>query len=374
MRVAGLVSALLMLYLLSLLGMQIYIASLLPVFGWDVLGDWNLEWGRALRSLVEGGCYSREVNSQWYSSFRHSDLVTKLFISACRDSAPKILTPLVWVAMSIGLAVSGAVYLRQKSSTNAWPSLYGLCVITLPLLENHSLVFGYSELPLALGLLMMSLLGARMVCGSHIRYLILVIMMAVICAGIRNTAWIYVVTIFGALGVAWLCRFRTLRLSLRWVVVAEVCLICALLMMVDAQLINDLRILDGSRVLLVNFRGLDSVLSSFLYRVATNSSFSILLLAFFSAILGGWRLIFDKQDVSELAIFYFISISLVMAVLCVELVIEEVAIYGTPQNDTSAGRMLLVIAPVLVFSIFLLCRELACKVLQGVSRPHVGKG
>lgn len=141
---------------LALLAAGALHANLLPVFGWDVLGDWNIEWGRPFRALVLLEMQAEAYSKYNYDMFRHSDLVTLPFVIAILffDDYAGQFCALLWLlcALTIGIAIA------KGRGEREFPLIFLILFLTVPLVENHYLIFGYSELWVSIFLLFLILL------------------------------------------------------------------------------------------------------------------------------------------------------------------------------------------------------------------------
>ena len=111
--------------------------SLVPVFGWDVLDFW------APRVAFK----SDEV-------FRHSDLIPSLLRFLLEISNATVLAVFlsVLLPLAIALLVNDILVLMHISTRIRALAVYG--VVTIPLLENHAAIRGYSEIWVVLLLLL----------------------------------------------------------------------------------------------------------------------------------------------------------------------------------------------------------------------------
>ena len=178
-------------YLSSVVLVDSYISLATPTMGWDVLDHWAHYAVDFIRT-ADG------TDEAWWLKYKHP-ITMNLYLS--------------WVG-SLN-ATEGAFFgvgtFAWLIFPNAgWGLIFGLLVITQPLLENHALVIGYTELPLTcIWIVSLGLMAAWLYTG---RKSVLVWSLVTICLSftLRNSGGVQVYVFFAAL-IANLILFRILR-------------------------------------------------------------------------------------------------------------------------------------------------------------------
>ena len=328
---------------LTLIGAGVSYASLMPVFGWDVLGDWNIEWGRPFRALVLLDLMDETYSKYNYDMFRHSDLVTMPFATGILlfEKGAGLFCALLWLCCAVCIGI----YVSKACGNNEFFPFIFILFFTIPLLENHYLIFGYSELWASLFLVLLIILVFSDF-SSKFKILSIVLMMALLYF-VKSSGIIYMAALSYSFLAAPL-QSRFLASDRAWLIFEVLCffLVSALLYKLG---LNGLFDLAGRSIPLTTNPPTD-VLLNFVTIMFVNQSFSILPLMVFICLCA------SSTNTQVFFIKRFLMASLLIVVAAMAFT-ETFFVHSRIGSDTSGSRFLLVLIPPAAYLLSLNFRE-----------------
>ena len=322
-----------------------YASSHLPLQSWDALTFWAPQAQDYLTSVEsESQWVVRESHHPWtismlFLAFPHGGI----FAEATHYSS------YMWyfLAIEIGLIVWG--YSRYCGNTRSISLILVIALFSVPLVENHSLLFGYTEIFLAL----MLLAGYTLITiGMSERSTLLALAGMVFLVGAviaRNTGLVYSAVSLAALALSYAARRRPIY----------ACLIAAFFIISALAMANftfriEYGFLDfgysegkhqvylGGKKLLLKFVDVVSLREVLVEQWWNNVSFSILLIATILASIALW------QQSSSVGDYFLIwgTFGILMA-LFLSLFTEYGYLYAAPGNDTGNSRFHVPVVPLM---------------------------
>ena len=321
-----------------------------PVFGWDALKFWM----PTAVELIEVGT---QEAIQWDSAaaFQHRHMATIPSFMAWAgwvfaEFSQQSLTFNVGFHFAFFLAIFAAYHWHKATGKVVFGVIGATALLTLPLMENHILISGYSEIWLSCYLVAATTAGVFFLEKSSSRNLMVFLILAAGTALLKNIGFI-----FAAMLVAWasIVKLRQKRespthhklfaktgrsLAVTALLGAAVALAAALLITngPDYQI--------AGRNLTIQFNNPIDVLAFQINALISNASYSLLVFLFaISAVL--WRQHRKNHFHKASQDFMFFTVmSFYLLYTFGQLFTDYIYFYSAPTTDTSGSRLFLPIA------------------------------
>jgi len=345
-------------YLVAVFLFYGFMAAVVPIFGWDVLGDWNNEWGRAYRSLILTG-HITEYNSEYFRSFRHSDLLTAPFVFSVFLLKSKYFSfvGVMWALLAFA-SVLFLIYGTSESRKASLSSLFALLLLVTPIYENHALVAGYSEL--AVGLLLLMLYWVYFSKSTPVFSAAALFSLMVLLVMSKSSGVLYLIA---GLYAYFSIKFLGVFIKSKKLIFAAACLFELIALRIFYAFVDQfwleksIRFTGRNLVIVKNDFG--DVFYNTIFMLIVNSSFSVLFLGL--AIIFISTLVLNyKEEVLVLFRMIFVTFLTVFSGM---LFVDVFYAHSAVNADTSATRFLIPIIPVSILAIW---NGVAC--LKGMPR------
>jgi len=332
-------------------------AQSLPVFAWDSVDHWFFRAERLILELDEGNTkLLREYD-------RHPNTVVA--IGAWAGWAARNIgsnSTLFWLVPLISsyLILNGHLKLLTQSP---WlPRIGGIILLSIPLLEAHTLAAGYAEIWLSsIVLASVSLAGIHFSTERR-TFLFLAILMALCAIAIKNIGIVY----FAGLGVAFCAAFfgASSRLSAPLLIVLSLAIGFGVHQGFDINLASirvawspeQLKLVLGGYNLFLTLHPFKSIVGNQIFAWSVNLSFSLLLFAFLAS---GFRLLTRDQairiknpskDEKSLLVVLFGAFSVIVITTLAQMIVPAAFANALPASDISNSRFSLpAVGPMLLF-------------------------
>lgn len=321
-----------------LLPMVAYLlASSIPLFGWDVLTAWapyadgliESEFNMAIAGLPVG----------WRHSYANATVLASLSIDAFLDGSQRSVAA-AWLTTYLALAMVAGCVVFSLTKRATVTVLAMVLLTSIPLLENHALIYGYTELKLSF--FSMSLMWVfvdlhQKMSGSAI----ILGFLAIAGAGLtRNTGIFYAAVIITAGATPWLvsCFSLSSQLTLK-----RVCGLTILLSTASVILaaVKESTFNVAGKTLTLNVSKLSQSLLSEFVALFVNSSFNLTFLGFLFCVVH-WAKI-ESKSVRDSEAFIAAQVLLMASMyLTVSMMFSLLSEYGLqhalPGADTGNSR------------------------------------
>jgi len=328
--------------ILLFIGAAIYQHLLLPIQGWDVIDF----WGRYAHWTL------MEPDSLPQSTKPHP--VTIVLVQAwsawCAQAigAPyMMLVPWLFMTIILGTGLYG--YSLWASQSRFFSLLLLYCFLTLPLLENHTLIAGYAELFLTATCVTSVIWLQLSLSKNSMVYAAIGLSTAPLALFIKNTGLFYcAVLIFPYITILLYSRSRVLFLSLATAVVAAIFYFSISGFSIDYFGLGLSLYTDGGTWVLhaagwgmpVVYNGLIDVIRNEIYSLFFNMSFGI------TALLGIFIFLFLRK-ISELKFIFFIIFIILLMLMASQFFFDYGFKHAVPTHDTGNSRLSLPLIAVL---------------------------
>lgn len=333
--------------------------SLVPVFGWDVLDFW------APRVAFK----SDEV-------FRHSDLIPSLLRFLLEISNATVLAVFlsVLLPLAIALLVNDILVLMHISTRIRALAVYG--VVTIPLLENHAAIRGYSEIWVVLLLLLGTSGYLRLLLAKKSNLVAqLMLLSTLLLPAVRSSGASTLVCLGAAIlisgGWQYICHRYSLKAAL--IFIGGLCALASIILFPEFRVY---RAIDGWRLVMMGYDLIltvndpSLVISSVKQALFINSTFSIIPASFLaiSVSLLTHRVLRRntlRAGPENRATFFLVILALflVTRIAVAQFTTFYLFEVSLPGNDILGSRELLPAMVISVVAIALVC---------GLSRAHRG--
>ena len=326
---------------------SVLISGTVPTAGWDVL-DY---WAKKASHFVDHSSSEFSKPYSFRDSFRHVsrhpltlNLVHAWHLWATtvvKDVSNLSITPWSLALLSIFLVTSGACIFITKSA--AVGIIAGLMTLTMPLLENHALIGGYTEVWVSIGLTS-SIAWLLVAKAEDDRTLFLIgIFLSVTIVFLRNTGFVYALIPVSSLALAkvldWVSKeslylnrhqFLTLLVSLLAVVFLAAVLILYRVANVDFDIVF------AGRVLSLALPDVNHVFMSEFNSKILNQSFSVSFLIVFVAV---FSMLFDSSRWTSRSVELIASAQTIgFMLLLLSLFTDHGLRHALPGSDTGHSR------------------------------------
>ena len=320
----------------------VFIQETLPVQGWDVLDFWADTSARIITHQNE----SPELEFKYW---RHHPYILPL-ISAWSAWLPTTLGGVSygmapWGIMFIGCGV--VVYGFAADGCNAgslWPLMLGVLTLSVPLLENHAFVAGYSEIFVSFSTLSSTVLVALGLRHRAVRLVIGGLAIGCTAFMLRNTGLFYAGTVFlslllskargpqvPAICAAGLVAACAVLVYLWWLSGVSFSVAGNQIGFSDSGEI----IFGGKRMALSGASFSDIVLNQII-ALSRNASFSLLFIAYFILIAGAARRCF-----SDATLFLVVYVAVSLMILTCSQIFDYGFAHAGDGYDTGNSRFTL---------------------------------
>lgn len=344
MSVQAYVKQVLIILSLTLIFAYLFMALSVPAFGWDAMDFWLdrnflIDDARILGHTQPSEFWLtyRERHPRLTSLLLESEALFFDGFVAKFSAIPAELVPrgILWVLISI----SGAtlVALLARPDPTIWMIGFLSC-LSLPLYENHALIYGYAEILVTLTLLAATYaVGYFFVPGrTRIRAAALLITSLFFLSQTRNTGWVYsAAVIFSAFSVGIIVS--TYKCNRPWYLRCSSSVFCGSIALITMFfLLVYVGELDRYRVA-INFGRFDLAVRNVIYAHHVNLSFSIFPLAF---VLLAFSIPFSQFLRSDVYFLSFFTVSTVVFALLLmgQLVVDHAFEHAVPGGDTGNSR------------------------------------
>lgn len=345
-------------WLLLILGTTIYENAVRPTTAWDSLAYWTLYVDSFLDWQLQGlqPDESPYQVGHLHPSTMHLINIWGAWAANASDASNWLFAPFSLAYVGIVFISTGLIW--AQSSNALLGVIAGLVIASLPLVNAHIALAGYTEIWLFSGtLILIALLALPAGSAGKIAVGLGLFTLVVSLALWKSEAIIYSLIGIGAFFMALLTRTRStmvLVLILATIIFASVVLhsIGFDLDLLGAQIAwlpdeNLLRL--GRRTGLVQFSSIETIMKNIwvAWTVSSSFSFSVLLTAFCLCAYA-W-LIFRKKSIGFLAHFsFFLTFGMLAFFFLAPFLSDYLLEYSAPSNDTIFSRSTLVGLP-LVF-------------------------
>lgn len=336
-----------------------------PLVAWDALHYWAVHAERFISSSSID--YPR---AKFPADLGHPPMVTIIlawtgWVSEYLGNS-RVATPWVLNGISLVLITYGAASLLRRSRSIS--SVLALCVLTLPLAEQHLSVAGYAEIWLSTGVLLSVSLLLQGFKVNNIGMISFGLITSFILSFIKNTGILYASVIWAAvfLTLVFPALVRGARSRPR-----ETCLMISatvfFIYVVAAAVVDSCTeatcFISGSYVLSANGFTVKEMLFNERHSLFMNESFSVSGLIM---VIGTWGVlnhVVNRSYIDQDLIFiYSVTIFLLLIPILTQLFLFDFwlgRLYATPANDTGNSRLTIPFAVVSVIFFARLCLE--CK-------------
>ena len=168
----------------------VFMQTQLPLIGWDAVNHW------APKALEISRAY--QLGAQLEDYHRHGPLVSSIFavpLIVNHEFGVSLPSGLPWLVFMITGAVSSSVFCRAVTRNSVASSLSALLFLSTPLIQNHFLLYGYSELLLGVALMIALTLYAEWHAQGDQSNVAACLLIVIISLSFRNTSAFYVASI-----------------------------------------------------------------------------------------------------------------------------------------------------------------------------------
>lgn len=373
------------LYALTCVVFALFLSRYLPLFSWDGIDWWgriahrvavtqtiklppeawvNIStptWGLPSGSLTGSIEYSGVFAQSHYHPPTLSYVLAAwaLIASALDFNVTGVAWLLAW--FSIFLVTVGLAYAQGAGMFKSL--LLASLTFSIPILENHALVWGYAEIWLTLFSLFSISFGYIFVKTFQRKYLIATVIFLVAMPWLKNTGLINSLIIAFSLIFSTLIRSFSLKVaSLRVLGIASG--FCLVIMAFQLSPGGNLLHIDihpefvihmAGRAIRFSTNNAQQVGANLVQAVFVNASFSLLWLAFLLIILAQLRDFFSANRKAKGSVYSLESVFIVITV------VSHMGVYiggqffyqylyesSLPGRDTGLSRLLLVVAPIIM--------------------------
>lgn len=321
-----------------------------PVFGWDALKFWM----PAAVELIETGSQN---DIQWSSAaaFQHRHMATiPSFIAWAgwlfEEFSQQLLSFNAGFHFAFFLAIFAAYHWHKATGRVVFGVIGATALLTLPLMENHILISGYSEIWLSCYLVAAATAGVFFLEDSSLKNLLVFLTLGAGIAVLKNIGFIFAAMLVAWAGIVNRRRKQANPTHHKFYARTSRSLAVTGLLSGLVALAAALLIMDGSeyqiagRRLTVQVNNPIDVLAFQVNALISNASYSLLIFLFtISAAL--WRQ--QRQINSPAASQDFMFLTVVSFYLMYssgQLFTDYIYFYSAPTTDTSGSRLFLPIA------------------------------
>ena len=171
----------------------VFMQTQLPLIGWDAVNHWAPKALEILRAY--------QLGAQLEDYHRHGPLVSSIFavpLIVNYEFGVNLPSGSPWLVFMITGAVSSSVFCRAVTGNSVASSLSALLFLSTPLMQNHFLLYGYSELLLGVALMIALTLYAEWDAHGHQINIFTCLLIIIISLSIRNTSAFYIASLAAA--------------------------------------------------------------------------------------------------------------------------------------------------------------------------------
>lgn len=306
-------------------------------FAWDAFDFWLLETIRLIETItIENG--DSEYEYLRHRNERHPPLLIYFYATA----------ELIWLGSVKILSAAGFVvmtFLIVRRRSLDFPALASLFmaywILSLsPLVENHVILFGYSEVWLGLALSLCVYVAPIDKQDISVLPIFTLLVLLVAVSLMRNTGWVYATALFVSWGGTLIVRSFAFRVS--WAMLKYFALFMVALFLVAYFAASNMESMSlFGRSLGIEYFGLFPVFVNELYSKLMHTSFSVLVLSYILIVIGVFSSHADVGDQREFARFIFGSFAaaiIAFALFTSQLFIDHAFFNAVPSHDTGNSR------------------------------------
>ena len=352
---------------LAMIG-HLVIQTSLPVIGWDALNwyVWNAQEFIELNKQSHTRLEPIEYRSDDYIQPVTITLIASFsgWIATFNATTVGAMLPWQFIWVLIGTLVFALVTLHSERPLPG--VVAALVVVTMPLLENHALIGGYTELWLTAVVLSSASLITVGIASKSLPFIVFGLCFSFVPFTLRNSGFIYSICLWAALAHC-LLRMKSARLYLAWIAVVST--ICILMLMngfnfyflgdiYSVQHIGESTHLTlGGRSWVVVRASVLDVLANDFFAFFVNASFSTTFLALslvcFNCITCGQIHKKLEKGAAPASFFISASVTIIVALMATQLYFPYGFDHATPGNDTGNSRFTLPAAALSIAACFL---------------------
>ena len=347
--------------LVLLIASTSYIALNAPVQGWDVTDHWA---GMAKSfiyhtlSLWEAPFEVRYLHPPtWSYLIAHAHWVAEEIVGLSFN--PFWIAPLMLMSISLACTVWGWSRLCGGTIFESVSLTY--FALSIPIVEVHSKVVGYADLPLGIAYALSAVALALSVSGYGLKFFVISLVLAVLVLSLKNTGFIYSLSLFGMLLLVALPRIFKITSRGFLVVLLTFLVLPFLLVLVIPNFIIEIfgfnlgysldanSIYVGGRALVMRYTSAYELGLNLITAYVINQSYSVLLAAAVLASLyllhRGRNWTFEKKSAAIL----FAASTWAFLVNAASQFTQYGFVHATPGSDTGLSRFSMTIFLPLIF-------------------------
>ena len=331
---------------MTMLGLVVLVAvtlsTVVPLQSWDGVDYW------ALKGMEFAEHLRTRPDSPYLHESRHPITVSALLAYSSQmgklaSNGYVVISAWALLAASNIAIIFGAALALTKNIHIA--AVSSLLYATIPLIENHTSLYGYAELPITTMILAST---ALFLCGSidNQRFLwILGCLCAATCVALKNTGGIYMTipvigALFSLLICLWTAKVRVPLISSTLTLVPLFSLLAMVLFFMYLGASSYGVFFFGGYYLAVQDQSVSQVFEILYAATVSNASFQICGLMIFLGILSLFRRPMPMScDISDIVCITTMLTGVLVGILT--LFVDYMAPYSSPGSDTSFSRFLI---------------------------------
>lgn len=337
----------LVVYMVTLVFVSLYLTLITPTFAWDGLDFWFKTSWRLIEHRSDVTPTSFE-----YGGHRHpytTSLISSFSAEASRSLVGASHVGPIWISLALIIFFGLYGLARERGWSRSGGMLLSILFLSIPLIENHYLIYGYTELFVLASLLLSLIYCVRWFTQRQPRTIVIFTLLSVSTVFLRNTGSYYasIPVLAITLVYCWPSNYNYNGLML----LIGSCVLFSLIglgQLLDSnffhEVIPDQSVILAGKTLTFKHREIMDIFNNEFVSLFKNASFSTLFIAVGFLVLSAVFLPLKNRVLPFLSVGLFLSLGgLVLAQYS-----EHGYLHAIPSNDTGNSRFTL---PVLAWVI-----------------------